>query len=92
MPAAKSIKNLDWEHRFAAIFKCSSKASDPTEIAVADDTAIAANENLQRVLKALQHDLIFKQVYAFAKNPTTRFLPFREYKNHPNCRSKRRAR
>jgi hypothetical protein len=85
MPATKSIKKLNWEHRFAAIFKCSSKASDPTEIAVADQTAIAGNENLQRVLKALQRDLIFKQVYAYAKNPTTRFLPFRESNNgQPN--------
>lgn len=76
---AKSIKTLEWEHRFAAIFKCSSKASNPTEIVVADNAAIVANENLQRVLKALQHDLIFKQIYPSAKNPTTRILPFRQY-------------
>lgn len=74
-----SIKNLEWEHRFAAIFKCSSRASNPTEIVVADNAAIGANENLKRVLKALQHDLIFKQIYQYAKNPTTRFLPFRQY-------------
>ena len=77
MPQRISIKNLEWEHRFAAIFKCSSRASDPTEIVVADSLAIAANQNLQRVLKALQRDLIFKQIYQYAKNPTTRFLPFR---------------
>lgn len=79
MPQRISIKNLEWDHRFAAIFKCSSKASDPTEIVVADNSAIAANENLQRVLRALQRDLIFKQIYQYAKNPTTRFLPFRQY-------------
>lgn len=79
MPQRISIKNLEWDHRFAAIFKCSSKASDPTEIVVADNAAIAANENLQRVLRALQRDLIFKQIYQYAKNPTTRFLPFRQY-------------
>lgn len=84
MPATKSIKNLDWEHRFAAIFKCSSKTADPTEIVVADQPAIAANENLQRVLKALQRDLIFKQIYVFAKNPTTRFLPFRANQGKQN--------
>jgi hypothetical protein len=79
MPLTKSIKTLDWDHRFAAIFKCSSKTADPTEIVVADKTAIAGNENLQRVLRALQRDLIFKQIYVYAKNPTTRILPFREY-------------
>ncbi|MGH9972144.1 MAG: DUF3900 domain-containing protein [Pyrinomonadaceae bacterium] len=85
MPRTKSIKNLEWEHRFAAIFKCSSKASDPTEVVVADKTAISGNENLQRVLKALQHDLIFKQIYVYAKNPTTRFLTFRKpKKGQPN--------
>jgi Protein of unknown function (DUF3900) len=78
-PQTKSIKNLAWEHRFAAIFKCSSKTSDPTEIVVADNAAIGGNENLQRVLKALQRDLIFKPIYQYAKNPTTRILPFRQY-------------
>lgn len=80
----KSIKNLEWEHRFAAIFKCSSKTSNPTEIVVADTAKIAANEGLQRVLKALQRDLIFKQIYQYAKNPTTRFLPFRQRDGQPN--------
>ena len=75
----KSIKNLVWEHRFAAIFKCSSKTSNPDEIAVADETAIADNQSLQRVLKALQRDLIFKPIYQFAKNPTTKILAFREH-------------
>ena len=73
----KSIKTLEWEHRFAAIFKCSSKTSDPTEIVVADKQAMARDVDLQRVLKALEHDLIFKQIYPSAKNPTTRILPFR---------------
>jgi len=77
----KSIKNLAWNHRFVAIFKCSSKESDPTEIAVADDATISDNENLQRVLKALQKDLIFKPIYQFAANPTTKILPFKEYSN-----------
>ncbi|HKY44140.1 MAG TPA: DUF3900 domain-containing protein [Pyrinomonadaceae bacterium] len=77
----KSIKNLVWEHRFAAIFKCSSRTSNPDEIAVADDAAIASNERLQHVLQALQRDLIFKPIYQYAKNPTTRILPFRENSN-----------
>jgi len=83
MPAkpTKSIKNLSWEHRYAAIFKCAAGTkSDAKEIVVADKAAIAGNENLQRVLKALQHDLIFKQIYVYAKNPTTRFLTFRAAK------------
>jgi hypothetical protein len=83
----RSIKTLDWEHRFAAIFKCPSKspvssvaaeAADPTEIVVADDSDINNNENLRRILRALQRDLVFKQIYPFAKKPTTSFLNFRK--------------
>jgi hypothetical protein len=73
----KSIKTLDWEHSFAAIFKYSSKDADPTEIVVADSSEINGNKNLQRVLRVLQYDLIHKQIYLYAKNPTTRFLTFR---------------
>jgi Protein of unknown function (DUF3900) len=87
----RSIKTLDWEHRYAAIFKCPSKSSapaealDPTEIVVADDSDINNNENLRRILAALQRDLVFKQIYPFAKKPTTNFLNFRQYQDdQPN--------
>lgn len=83
MPRA-SIKTLQWNHRYVAIFKCTHKLDRPTEktvseLVVAGGQEIKANLNMQRVLQRLQRDLIFKRLYHYANNPTSRLLTFRPY-------------
>ena len=70
-------QDLKWEHRYAAIFKCSPKEEELAEIIVAGSAEISANKNLQRVLKTLRGGLLSKREYPNAVNPTVRKLVFR---------------
>jgi len=79
-----AITKLQWDHRYVAIFKCFRKADrsaqkDVSELVVASDGEIESNPNLRRVLRRLQHDLVFKRLYRYADNPTSRLLTFRPY-------------
>jgi hypothetical protein len=79
--ASNSLKSLRWDHRFVAIFKCSPRF-DPTigksveELVVANSAEIENDPNLERVLRMLRSDLIFKRLYRDAEKPTTRPLAF----------------
>ena len=82
--ASRSLKELKWDHRYAAIFKCSPRADTATEKAVdellvASSAEIESDPNLQRVLRLLRSDLIFKRLYPEAEKPTTRPLAFQAY-------------
>lgn len=74
-----SIKSLEWDHRYVAIFKCHRQESGygVEELKVAGHDEIESDSDLQRVLGALQRDLIDKRMYKLAQNPTSRLLTFR---------------
>lgn len=79
-----SLKKLKWDHRYAAIFKCSPRADVATgeavvELVVAGSVEIENDPNLQRVLRLLRSNLIFKRLYREAEKPTTRPLAFQPY-------------
>lgn len=66
-----------WEHLYVAIFRCSSKATEPEEIIVADGGEIKANADLLRVLTALHTSFLSRREYLTARNPVIRNLSFR---------------
>lgn len=79
-----SLKTLKWDHRYAAIFKCSPRADAATgeavvQLVVAASAEIENDPNLQRVLRLLRSNLIFKRLYRQAEKPTTRPLAFQAY-------------
>jgi hypothetical protein len=83
--AGQSIKDLEWTHRFVAVFKCYRRREEPQadmaaeELTVADGDEIKADANLRRVLGTLQGDLVQKRIYRHAENPTSRLLTFKSY-------------
>lgn len=83
--AGESIRELKWTHRFVAIFKCYRQRKEAQgsvvvqELKVADRNEIEGDRNLERVLGALQRDLVEKRLYRYANNPTSRLLTFRSY-------------
>ncbi len=82
--ASRSLKTLKWDHRYTAIFKCSSRLGTATEkaveeLVVASSAEIESDPNLQRVLRLLRSNLIFKRLYREAEKPTTRPLAFQAY-------------
>lgn len=82
MPPAR-ITQLEWTHRFVAVYKCyrpretSQGEMVAEELKVADAGEIKADSNLERVLGVLQRDLVHKRMYFHAENPTSRLLTFR---------------
>ncbi len=83
-----TVRQLVWEHRYAAVFKCFNVPGAAggkavaggkvvSELAVADGEGIGQDPNLRRVINALQQDLIFRRLHTGADNPTSRLLTFR---------------
>jgi hypothetical protein len=83
--AGQTIRNLEWTHRFVAVFKCYREREESRaemaaeELRVADGDEIEADGNLRRVIGALQRDLVQKRIYRYAQNPTSRLLTFKSY-------------
>lgn len=74
-----TILELEWEHRYVAIFRCFRRDKEyvAEALKVASGGEIESDADLRRVLGALQKDLIAKRIYRYADNPTSRLLTFR---------------
>lgn len=70
-----------WKHRFVAIFKCTPKEKEPTEIVVAGAKDISKNKHLGRVLGVLQQGMISKRDHPGGVNPTIRYATFQKPKS-----------